>query len=399
LLTKVSSNYNYIIIIIIIIINKGIEVKHLTPKFSLEGCFRRKDGMRYWKFVALCFVSRIDKNKFNENGDRLETLAAHVTLFKYTYCATINNRTITEEQKQELITLIEEFQREHKTFTLTFDVDDDGKTIQSGIVDENMQELTQKIANKLGCSSDHIGHGHISAKSLKPDVLKQGKVVLNTKNILYKFNEAPIEENHHLFEYFNINYLIYGGFPECINDANYRLAALIAKLDEKVTGARAQYPGKIGEKSFTKIIAAIEDNRTIEERVIEIHMNELAKGEIKLAKDLEQKKVVLGECHPSTLDTINPLAKIYHYQGKYFEAEGLLKHCLDKMKEVFGESHHCTLRTMSNLAATYHHQGKNFEAEVLLKQCLNKMMVVLGESHPETIAAMTNLVKIIKCLS
>ena len=74
--------------------------------------------MRYWKFVALCFVSRIDKNKYNEKGDRLETLAAHVTLFKYTYCATMNNRTITEEQKQELITLIEEFKREHKTFNL-----------------------------------------------------------------------------------------------------------------------------------------------------------------------------------------------------------------------------------------------------------------------------------------
>ena len=312
--------------------------------------------MRYWKFVALCFVSRIDKNKYNEKGDRLETLAAHVTLFKCTYCATMNNRTITEEQKQELITLIEEFQRENKTFTLTFDVDDDGKSIQSGIVDENMQELKQKIANKLGCSSDHISHGHISANSLKPDVLKQGKVVLNTKNILYKFNEAPIEENHHLFEYFNINYLFYGGCPECINDANYRLAALIAKLEEKVTGARAQYPGKIGEKSFKKIIACFEDNRTIEERVIEIHMAELAKEEIKLTKDLEQMKISLGEIHPSTLHTMNDLAAIYQHQGKYRDAE------------------------------------------VLLKQCLDMMMVVLGESHPDTLAAMSNLVKIIKTL-
>ena len=224
--------------------------------------------MRYWKFVSLCFVSRIDKNKYDEEGARLETLAAHVTLFKYTF--SMNNKTITEEQKQEIITLIEEFKKEHETFTLTFDVNDNGNTIRSGIVDKNMQELKQKIAHKLGCSIDHIDHGHITAPSLKPEVLNQGKILLNTKNLIYKFNEAPLEENHHLFEYFNINYLMFGGAPECINDANYRLAAVIAKLEGKITGARAQYPGKLGDKSMDKIIACFEDNRTIEERVIEV---------------------------------------------------------------------------------------------------------------------------------
>ena len=59
------------------------------------------------------------------------------------------------------------------------------------------------------------------------------------------------------------------------------------------------------------------------------------------------------------------LANTYNHQGKYRDAEVLLKECLDKMKALLGENHPSTLDAMMNLAATYYHQGKYRDAEVL----------------------------------
>jgi hypothetical protein len=64
-------------------------------------------------------------------------------------------------------------------------------------------------------------------------------------------------------------------------------------------------------------------------------------------------KVVLGENHPDTLNTMNNLAVTYGHQGKHSDAEILLKHCLEARGRVLGESHPDTLRTMNKLADTY----------------------------------------------
>jgi len=66
------------------------------------------------------------------------------------------------------------------------------------------------------------------------------------------------------------------------------------------------------------------------------------------------------------------LAVTYIHQGKYSDAEILLKQCLDKSKVVLGESHHFTLTHMTNLAHSYDQQGQSNDAEVLYKKILDK---------------------------
>ena len=68
--------------------------------------------------------------------------------------------------------------------------------------------------------------------------------------------------------------------------------------------------------------------------------------------------LVLGENHPQTLNAMHNLAITYESQGKYYEAEVLLKQCLDRRKAVLGENHPETLSTMNNLADVYESQGK-----------------------------------------
>jgi len=85
------------------------------------------------------------------------------------------------------------------------------------------------------------------------------------------------------------------------------------------------------------------------------------------------------------------LANVYARQGKYSDAEAQYKQCLVKMKLVHGENHPDTLNTMNNLANAYYHQGKHSDAEVLFKQCLDKKKEVFGENHPSTLGTMNSL--------
>ena len=50
--------------------------------------------------------------------------------------------------------------------------------------------------------------------------------------------------------------------------------------------------------------------------------------------------------------TMNSLAIACKNQGKHIDGEVLFKQCLDKMKVVLGENHPHTLDTMRNLAIT-----------------------------------------------
>ncbi|KAJ6533785.1 hypothetical protein DFH09DRAFT_1284374 [Mycena vulgaris] len=105
----------------------------------------------------------------------------------------------------------------------------------------------------------------------------------------------------------------------------------------------------------------------------------------------EQRRSVLGENHPDTLDAMRSLASTYHQQQKYKVAEGLAVVVLEKQRKIFGEDDPHTLRTMGNLASTYHKLGKLQEAEELRLVVLEKRMKIFGEDHLDTLRAMGNL--------
>ena len=106
---------------------------------------------------------------------------------------------------------------------------------------------------------------------------------------------------------------------------------------------------------------------------------------------LEVSRRVLGEEHPNTLGTMNNLAQIYGFQGKYGEAETLYIKVQEVARRTLGEEHQNTLITMSNLATIYQNEGKYEQSERLCTKVLGAFRRVLGEEHPRTLGSMSNL--------
>ena len=76
-----------------------------------------------------------------------------------------------------------------------------------------------------------------------------------------------------------------------------------------------------------------------------------AKAEKLLNKLLNRFRKKFGEdSDPSILYIMNSLAIAKCNQGKYSDAEVLYKQCLDKRKVVLGENHPSTLNTIHSLA-------------------------------------------------
>jgi hypothetical protein len=72
---------------------------------------------------------------------------------------------------------------------------------------------------------------------------------------------------------------------------------------------------------------------------------------------------VLGEKHPSTLNSMNNLIIVLQQQRKYKEAEQMQRQTLDLKEKVLGEEHPLTLNSMNNLISVLRQQGKYEEAE------------------------------------
>lgn len=66
---------------------------------------------------------------------------------------------------------------------------------------------------------------------------------------------------------------------------------------------------------------------------------------------LTPAKGVFGEAHPETLRSVNNLAMLYQTQGRYGDAEPLVRRALTASERVLGETHPDTLDTRLNQIA------------------------------------------------
>ena len=73
---------------------------------------------------------------------------------------------------------------------------------------------------------------------------------------------------------------------------------------------------------------------------------------------LEARETTLGADHPATLSSVNSLALVLRYQGKYSEAEEMIRRALLGFKKKFGSDHPNTLISMCKLAVVLQYQGK-----------------------------------------
>src|SRR5438067_2361979 len=78
-----------------------------------------------------------------------------------------------------------------------------------------------------------------------------------------------------------------------------------------------------------------------------------------LSKDaLEMTKRLFKGDHVLVTTSLNNLAALYHFQGKYAAAEPLLKDALEMTKRLFKGDHPNVATSLNNLAKLYTSQGK-----------------------------------------
>ncbi len=89
--------------------------------------------------------------------------------------------------------------------------------------------------------------------------------------------------------------------------------------------------------------------------------------------------------------SLNDLGLLYYEQGKYAQAEQLLKPALAIFEKVFGLEDPHTVIILNNLATAYNEQARYAQAEQLSQRALAIAEKVLGPEHPDTASALNNL--------
>ena len=92
--------------------------------------------------------------------------------------------------------------------------------------------------------------------------------------------------------------------------------------------------------------------------------------------------------------SLNKKAQEYYEQGKYFEAEPLLKKALAIQEAVFGREHEEVVPTLYNLAMLYYVQGRYAKAESLHKRVLAIDEKALGPDDPDIATDLNNLASV-----
>jgi CHAT domain-containing protein len=113
-----------------------------------------------------------------------------------------------------------------------------------------------------------------------------------------------------------------------------------------------------------------------------------------LREALRARREVFGPRHPDTLASLNHLAELYLAQGRYDDAEPLLREALQARREVLGPRHPGTLTSLNSLAVLYYSQGRYGDAEPLLQEALRTRREVLGPRHPDTLTSLNSLAEL-----
>jgi non-specific serine/threonine protein kinase/serine/threonine-protein kinase len=92
-----------------------------------------------------------------------------------------------------------------------------------------------------------------------------------------------------------------------------------------------------------------------------------------------------------TIVTMNELGGVLISMGQYDRAEPLLEQAAETARSSFGADDADTLESVNNLGVLYLCLGKFKEAEPLLKQALAGLRARLGGDHPQTLVASNNL--------
>jgi tetratricopeptide (TPR) repeat protein len=93
----------------------------------------------------------------------------------------------------------------------------------------------------------------------------------------------------------------------------------------------------------------------------------------------------------NTAHSLNNLSSLYQAQGRYAEAEPLLRRAISICEQQLGPEHPITALSLNNLSSLYQAQGKYTEAELLLQRAVSIREQQLGADHPDTATSINDL--------
>jgi len=99
-----------------------------------------------------------------------------------------------------------------------------------------------------------------------------------------------------------------------------------------------------------------------------------------------------------TASLLNMLGELYRIQGRYSEAEPLLKRSLEMREKKFGTDDLKIAESLNNLAVLYNNLQRYDEAESLLKRSLSIVENTLGPDHPSVAKSLNNLASVYRVL-
>ena len=105
----------------------------------------------------------------------------------------------------------------------------------------------------------------------------------------------------------------------------------------------------------------------------------------KLVRQLKENQEASGERQLETLASMESLALSYRAEGKFQEAELVLRQVAAMRTRILGAEHPDTLSSKTNLAHILVKQIRGIEAKELLESTLVKQEMILGRDHPSTL--------------
>jgi tetratricopeptide (TPR) repeat protein len=97
---------------------------------------------------------------------------------------------------------------------------------------------------------------------------------------------------------------------------------------------------------------------------------------------------------PELATSLDRLGRLYQTQGRYGEAEPLLKKALMLRCHLLDKEHPDIAASLNNLALLYQDQGRYTEAEPLYLRSLNISEQQLGEDHPNVATSLINFARL-----
>jgi len=101
-----------------------------------------------------------------------------------------------------------------------------------------------------------------------------------------------------------------------------------------------------------------------------------------------------GKSHANVASSLNILAELYRYQGRYSEAEPLLQQAIAIDRIALPTNHLYLGRDLNSLAVLYGCQGRYPEAEPLLQQAIEIVKIALPTNHPFLASSLNNLAEV-----